>query len=290
MIDNFTMIFWSRFRLSLAAMFVSSAGALMFAQGQSTTTTPQTPNPAVQTPSAVRQEAKASTPQAYPPELVKNGQDLFGQQCGFCHGKDAGGGESGPDLTRSQLVGQDVKGDKISEVVRNGRPEKGMPRFNLPEMDMAAIVAFIHSQKSKMESQKGGRRGVDPSDLQTGNLEEGKKYFAANCASCHSPTGDLAGIASKFQGLRLEQRFLNPRDAEAKVTVTLASGKQVTGKLAYHDEFVIGLKDSYGWYQSWPVNAVKYKIDAPAEAHEELLTRYTDADIHNLMAFLQTLK
>ncbi len=102
---------------------------------------------------------------------------LFGQNCGFCHGKDAGGGESGPDLTRSQLVCQDVKGDKIGDVVRNGRPEKGMPRFNLPEMDMAAVVAFIHDQKTKAESKKGGRKGVDVADLQTGNLEAGQEIL-----------------------------------------------------------------------------------------------------------------
>ena len=157
-------------------------------------------------------------------------------------------------------------------------------------MDLAAVVAFIHDQKTKAESKKGGRKGVDVADLQTGNLEAGKQYFAANCASCHSPTGDLAGIASKFQGLRLEQRFLYPRDAAGTVTVTLPSGKQFKGKLAYKDEFVIGLKDSYGWYQSWPISSVKFTIDDPAEAHHTLLTKYSDDDVHNLMAYLQTLK
>ena len=287
------MISFSSKRLSRLAL-MSSLAASSLLPGQSAGTPPQTTNPAVQTPSVPRQAAKATTAapntETYPPELVKNGQAIFGQNCGFCHGKDAGGGESGPDLTRSQLVSQDVKGNKIADVVRNGRPEKGMPRFNLPEMDMAAIVAFIHDQKTKAESQKGGRRGVDVADLQTGNLEDGRKYFAANCASCHSPTGDLKGVASRFQGLRLEQRFLYPRDATGNVTVTLPSGKQLTGKLAYKDEFVIGLKDSYGWYQSWPISTVKFTIDNPAEAHHTLLTKYSDDDIHNLMAFLQTLK
>ena len=287
------MISFSSKRLSRLALMSSLAASSLLA-GQSAGTPPQTTNPAVQTPSVPRQAAKATTAapntETYPPELVKNGQAIFGQNCGFCHGKDAGGGESGPDLTRSQLVSQDVKGNKIADVVRNGRPEKGMPRFNLPEMDMAAIVAFIHDQKTKAESQKGGRRGVDVADLQTGNLEDGRKYFAANCASCHSPTGDLKGVASRFQGLRLEQRFLYPRDATGNVTVTLPSGKQMTGKLAYKDEFVIGLKDSYGWYQSWPISSVKFTIDNPAEAHHTLLTKYSDDDIHNLMAFLQTLK
>ncbi len=286
------MINHSAQRLSRLALVFNLAGSC-FLFGQSAGTPPQTTNQGVQTPSIPRQDSKANAAantETYPPELVKNGQAVFGQNCGFCHGKDAGGGESGPDLTRSQLVTEDVKGNKIGDVVRNGRPEKGMPRFNLPEMDLAGIVAFIHDQKTKAESQKGGRRGVDVADLQTGNLEAGQKYFAANCASCHSPTGDLKGIATRFVGLRLEQRFLYPRDAAGKVTVTLPSGKQVTGKLAYQDEFVIGLKDSYGWYQSWPISSVKFTVDNPAEAHHTLLTKYSDDDIHNLMAYLQTLK
>src|SRR3982751_4060131 len=278
------MISISSLRFRRLALVISFAAPCALV-GQRAGTPPQTTNPGVQTPSVPRQASKSATtarPETYPPELVKNGAALFGQNCGFCHNKDAGGGESGPDLTRSQLVSQDVKGDKIGEIVRNGRPDKGMPRFNLPEMDLAAMVAFIHDTKTKAESKKGGRRGVDVADLQTGNLEAGKKYFAANCASCHSPTGDLAGIASRFEGLKLEQRFLYPKDAAGKVTVTLPSGKQFTGKLAYKDEFVIGLKDSYGWYQSWPISNVKFTVDDPAEAHHTLLTKYSDNHIHKL--------
>ena len=251
----------------------------------------QSKKPAVETPSVVRQNAKP-TPQMFPAAQVESGQSLFLQNCAFCHGRDAGGGETGPDLTRSNLVGTDVKGDKIEPVVRNGRPERGMPRFALPDSDIAALVAFIHTQKSLADSHVGGRKGVDPEDLQTGNAAAGKQYFegAGNCSSCHSTTGDLAGIAKKYQALKLEERMLYPHDATAEVTVTLPSGQSVTGKLAYHDEFTVGLRDGSGWYHSWPVSDVKYSIKAPAEAHAELLGKYTDDDIHNLMAYLQTLK
>jgi cytochrome c oxidase cbb3-type subunit III len=252
----------------------------------------QSVNPTVQTPSATRQPAKTATPQTYPPALIKSGEAVYQQNCTFCHGRDAGGGETGPDLTHSQVVISDVKGDKIGEVVRNGRVEKGMPRFNLSDADMNGLVAFIHDQQAKAASQVGGRRGVDVSDLQTGNVEAGKAYFngAGTCSTCHSPTGDLADVASRYQGLKLIQRFLYPRDSPGKLTVTLSSGKTVSGTLAYHDEFTVGLRDAAGRYQSWPVSQVKYKIDAPAEVHADLLAKYTDDDIHNLMAYLQTLK
>jgi cytochrome c oxidase cbb3-type subunit III len=233
-----------------------------------------------------------ATHKSYPPDLVQSGGSLFQQNCAFCHGRDAGGGETGPDLTRSRLVSSDVDGDQIGSVVRNGRPEKGMPAFNFSEQQIAGLTAFIHTQQSMALVKKGGRKGVDVSDLQTGNAEAGKQYFngAGGCSTCHSPTGDLAGIASRYEGLRLEEQMLYPKDAKSKVTVTLASGQTITGTVAYLDEFTVGLIDPTGVYRSWPNSGVKYKIDAPVDAHVELFSKYTDADIHNLMAYLQTLR
>jgi cytochrome c oxidase cbb3-type subunit 3 len=185
-----------------------------------------------------------------------------------------------------------VDGDKIGPVIRNGRPDKGMPPFDRSDQQMASLVAFIHTQQNAQHSRGGGRKGVDPSDLQTGNAEAGKKYFegAGGCANCHSPTGDLAGIASRYKGLELEQNMLYPRHAKSKVTVILPSGETVIGTLAYRDEFTIALTDSTDTYRSWRTRDVQYKIDAPMNAHVEQFSKYTDADIHNLMAYLQTLQ
>lgn len=235
---------------------------------------------------------KATTESKYPAELVDQGATLFQQRCAFCHGRDAAGGETGPDLTRSRLVASDVDGEKIGAVVRNGRPEKGMPPFDVADEQVAGLAAFIHTQQKNARSRPGGRKGVDASDLQTGNAETGKQYFegAGGCAKCHSPTGDLAGIANRHQGLELERRMLYPEDAKSRVTVTLGSGKIVTGVLAYLDEFTVGMTDEAGSYHSWRIRDVHYKVDAPVDAHVALFSKYTDADIHNLMAYLQTLR
>ncbi len=229
---------------------------------------------------------------SYLPALVQHGSSLFQQNCSFCHGRDAGGGESGPDLTRSELVTQDLNGDKIGAILRRGRPEKGMPRFDFSVPQIAGLTAFLHTQQNNSLTQKGGRKGVDVSDLQTGNVDAGKQYFngAGGCATCHSPTGDLAGIASRHKGLKLEERMLYPEDAKSKVTVTLASGQTITGTLEYLDEFTVGLFDPTGIYRSWRASDVTYKVDAPVTAHVELFGKYTDTDIHNLMAYLQTLR
>jgi cytochrome c oxidase cbb3-type subunit III len=256
----------------------------------------QTPVQNAQPQDAQSQNASQPTAtiviKSYPRALVVSGAALFRQDCSFCHGRDAGGGESGPDLTRSKLVTEDVDGDKIGPVVRNGRPDKGMPPFDRSEEQIASLMAFIHTQQNLALTRKGGRKGVDASDLQTGNADSGKQYFngAGGCAACHSPTGDLAGIASRYRGLELEQQMLYPKNAKSKVTVTTAPGKTVTGILDYLDEFTVGLIDSEGWYRSWRTRDVQYKVDAPVNAHVELFGKYTDADIHNLMAYLQTLR
>jgi cytochrome c oxidase cbb3-type subunit III len=220
------------------------------------------------------------------------GGSLFQQNCAFCHGRDAGGGETGPDLTRSKLVTADVGGDKIGDVVLHGRPDKGMPAFNFSGEQITDLAAFIHAQQTKAMAQNGKRKGVDVSDLQTGNVEAGKAYFngPGGCATCHSPTGDLAGIASRYEGLQLEERMLYPKDVKSKVTVTLSSGETVAGTLEYLDEFTVGLRDATGTYRSWRVSDVKVKVDSPVEAHVALFSKYTDADIHNLMAYIQTLR
>jgi cytochrome c oxidase cbb3-type subunit III len=267
---------WSVRLAALFSMGLAVSAAQTLTPTHAPTQTPQT----------------APVSKSYPPALIESGSALFRKDCSFCHGRDAGGGETGPDLTRSKLVAADVGGSKIGAVVRSGRPEKGMPHFDVSNQQIACLAAFIHTQRKLALAQKGGRRGVDVSDLQTGNVEAGKRYFdgAGGCASCHSPTGDLAGIASRRKGLELEMWMLYPERAKSKVTVTLASGEAITGTLAYRDEFTIALRDAAGVYRSWRTSDVQYKLDAPVDAHVDLLSKYTDDDIHNLMAYLQTLR
>jgi cytochrome c oxidase cbb3-type subunit 3 len=224
------------------------------------------------------------------------GQTLFAARCGFCHGRDAAGGETGPDLTSSPLVKDDVGGDKLIPVIRDGRINAGMPAFALGATDLEALVAFIHDQHKKAEAQPGRRRGVTLEDLQTGNATAGQAYFngAGGCAKCHKPDGDLAHVATRLQPLALLRRMLFPtrgdRPNPATVTVTPAGGATVTGRLVYRDEFTVALTDSAGWYRSFPIDRVSLTVDDPLDAHRAQLGRYTDKDMHDVLAYLQTLR
>jgi cytochrome c oxidase cbb3-type subunit 3 len=270
------------YRIGLVLASFMFLGSLLHAQGRGQASPASVPPP------------RSTTTQTYPAEQIAAGQRLFTAQCGFCHGRDTMGGESGPDLTRAALVADDVRGDKLGPMLRAGRQDKGMPAFTLSAADLGAIVAFIHDQKSKAESLTGGRRTVDVADLQTGDPEAGRKYFAGACLKCHSATGDLAGVAKRLQGLQLLQRMLYPapgRDgSKTSVTVTLPSGDTVTGRLAYRDEFTIALTDADGWYRSWPVRQVKFVVSDPLQGHVDQLGKYTDGDMHDVLAYLQTLR
>jgi cytochrome c oxidase cbb3-type subunit 3 len=240
------------------------------------------------------------TPQTYPAEQIEAGRPMFASRCGFCHGRDAQGGESGPDLTRSTLVAEDVHGDQLGPMLRAGRADKGMPAFTLSDSELAAMVAFIHDAKAKAEAIGGGRRTVDVEDLQTGNADAGRRYFngAGGCVKCHSLDSDFATVASRYEGWALLPRMLYPgsgRGTQAPptpptLTVTTRTGQTVTGKLDYRDEFTISLIDADGWTRSWSTDAVKISGDEPLSAHIAQLPKYTDGDMHDVFAYLQTLR
>jgi mono/diheme cytochrome c family protein len=238
------------------------------------------------------------------PEAVKRGQTLFVSTCGFCHGTNATGGESGPDLVRSVIVLHDNNGSTIGPVVLKGRPDKGMPAFpSMTPEQISDIAAFLKSRTQAAAN----RMEYKIQNIVTGDPKAGEAFFdgAGGCNKCHSPTGDLANIADKYDPVKLQSKFLYPRSgsrsrgnaepetAPAKVTVTLPSGKTETGILEHIDDFNVALRDADGNYHSYPLegrDAVKAEVNDPVEAHVALLKKYTNADMHNVLAYLETLK
>lgn len=234
---------------------------------------------------------------------VKRGQSLFTATCSFCHGADAKGGETGPDLLRSVVVLDDVNGNKIAPIVHGARVDKGMPKFDLSDQQIQDIAAFLH-QKIKDAALRGTYKILNIVD---GNANAGEAYFngAGHCNTCHSATGDLAHIGSKYNPVQIQQKILNPRERRSFfarssspqknpviATVTLPNGQSFTGALDHIDDFNVALTDSNGDYHSFARSGSEPQVvlKDPLAFHDQMLPKYTDADIHNLTAYLVSLK
>ena len=222
---------------------------------------------------------------------IERGHKQFEQSCGFCHGPDATGAR-GPDLVRSQLVAHDVKGDLISDVIRHGRPDKGMPAMPLTDAQVSDIAAFLHARAAQAQGSNGVPDSYPVGKLLTGNADSGKVFFngAGGCNKCHSPTGDLDKVATKYPPIDLEAHMLYPEGHHTTVVVTLPSGEQIKGPLVHVDEFMVSLRDGSGGYRSFSREHVKVELQDALAAHRELLGKLTQADVHNLFAYLETLK
>jgi hypothetical protein len=73
--------------------------------------------------------------------------------------------------------------------------------------------------------------------------------------------------------------------------VTPASGEPVSGTLERIDDFSVSLRDASGEYRSWKRSPdLRVDIIDPYASHNELLDQYTDSDMHNVVAYLETLK
>ncbi len=227
-------------------------------------------------------------------DAVERGQKQFAIQCASCHGSDARGDDNGPDLVRSEIVLDDEQGDKIGPVIRSGRPNGGMPGFDLPQSQIQDIAAFLRDR-----TQAAINRNAYPIlNVFTGDAKAGQAYFngAGRCNTCHSPTGDLKGVASRFRPEQLQAQFLYPRGGrggQAKasaVTVTPRSGQPVSGTLEFMDDFTVGLRDAEGYFRSFPRDQVKVEVKDPLAAHAQLLRQYTDKQFHDVLTYLGTLK
>src|ERR1035437_3261430 len=224
------------------------------------------------------------------PVAAERGEKLYTPNCAFCHGAKANGAE-GPDLVRSPLVLHDEKADLIGPLILQGRADRGMPAF--PSMTAAQI--FDVAQFLHMRVELAANRGLyKVQNVVVGDAKAGEAYFNANCEGCHA--SDLAHIATKFEPVDLQTAFLWPaagrgRGARStKVTITAASGQTVAGTLKRIDDFDVSIYDGDGVYHSFPRDRVKVEIPDPLKGHRELLAKYSDADMHNLLAYLMTLK
>jgi cytochrome c oxidase cbb3-type subunit III len=281
-----------------AVMLLAISGTPGQAQGTGSSGTNSTPAQTEETPEALRTREFLGLGRQPDPTIASEGEKIFGPICGFCHGAD-GRGRQGPDLLRSSVVLDDDKGELIGPVIQNGRPSRGMPAFSsLTEEQVRAIAEFLH-----LQVELAANRGTyQVHNIVTGNAKAGEAYFKGEgrCYTCHSASGDLAHIGSKLAPADLQSAALYPETRgngfggsrpPRNVTVTLADGKKLTGTLKHLDDFYVSFEDAEGEYHSIAVaKGVKVVVEDKLVFHRQMLDRYTDRQIHDLTAYLVTLK
>jgi len=229
------------------------------------------------------------------PVIVERGRLLYSTNCAFCHGADARGGEGGTNLLRSEIVLNDKAGELIGDILRNGL--SAMPKFELNVDQVSDIAAFIHSFRVGGYDVSRFR----PDTIVVGDPKAGEAYFKAKCASCHDVSGDLKGFAARIDDQRvMQQTWLMPgargtrpsKSPVSTVVVSLASGQQLEGQLIRIDDFIVTLRaaDATEYTIRRQGQTPKVEVRDPLWQHKDLLRIYTDKDIHNVTAYLESVK
>lgn len=242
------------------------------------------------------------------PAEIARGKTIYGISCTGCHGADLRGGDlGGPNLLRSQTALMDQNGERIVPIIEGSRQSSGMPAIPMSAVDAKAVAAYVRSILETI-----GRQGMPPSigqapaTILVGNAEAGRAYFAAKCAACHSATGDLQGIATRLPDPKsLQNSWVsgggggrrggtggNPPARTVTVTVTADSGEKAEGRLVRIDDFLVTLALADGTIRSFrrTGDVPKVELHDPMKGHRDLLNLYTDKDMHDVTAYLVTLK
>lgn len=239
----------------------------------------------------------------YSPEAVDRGLPLYNSNCGYCHGERGKGGKAGPDLIASTVTLHDEDGVQLGAYVHGAQHSK-TAKVDATDAQMADIAAYLHSRIIYAS----GRGEIHYDEILVGNAQAGQQYFngAGGCTKCHSVTGDLKGIGSKYEPVALQDKVVMPRSGRGGfgrgggapnptapyAVVTLPSGEKIQGQPVLHTDFYVTLRLADGSVKTWAREKGIPKVDIvdPLQAHVEIMQHLTDTEMHNLTAYLATLK
>jgi cytochrome c oxidase cbb3-type subunit 3 len=241
-----------------------------------------------------------------PQDVLVRGKSLYEGNCASCHAADLRGGPKGANLLRSGTALSDQHGELVGAAVARHNPA-----VTLVPADSVAIAEYLHSVLATTGGQ-GSPPGRNPEgitlNLLVGDPKAGATYFAAACSTCHSLTGDLKGIGSKYEDVRALQnawvagtssRFggggRGAGGAGNPAIVTLADGSKLEGTLVRKDDWLVVLKLPDGTRKSMArTNGVpRVDVKDPSAAHKTMVLELDDPDnkkMHDVTAYLWTVK
>ena len=251
-----------------------------------------------------------TTTRSFDQAVVERGGKIFAAKCASCHGDNArgGNGKTGADLIRSEIVLLDHGGRELPEFLKFGRPEKGMPKFDLSHDEGVDVATWLHYQVSVAAD----RGAYVKFNVFSGDAKAGEAFFngpVGKCNTCHSVTEDLKGVGEKnnHDAPTLQASILGGRagsrggggggrggrgggafGATVTATVTLKTGEKFTGTPALMNDFVVEIRLPNGDTKTWLRDGEWPKVTQVnrLQAHIDLMLKYTDDDIHNLAAYL----
>jgi cytochrome c oxidase cbb3-type subunit 3 len=246
---------------------------------------------------------------AYPADAIERGTAAYNTTCGYCHGDRAKGGNAGPDLITSDVSLHDEDGVGLGEYLKGATHQKAA-KLDLQQPAVFDIAAYIHSRIIYAANTRGE---VSPEAvLKAGDAKAGEAYFngAGGCAKCHSVTGNLKGIGAKYDAVTLQDKIVNPRNGAGRggrggfggpaapdpnaitATVTLPDGKTFTGIPLRVTDFDVTLRLPDGSTPTWMRENGVPKVDRhdPLQTHVDIMTKLKDKDMHDLTAYLATIK
>jgi cytochrome c oxidase cbb3-type subunit 3 len=227
------------------------------------------------------------------------GRTVYAAQCIDCHGTQARGGDKGANLVRSLVVLRDRYGSELGPFLAKGHPA-GAPAYT-----EAQIVDLAHFLRQRVNDSLRGSPIFQAGNVLTGDPKAGQEYFngGGKCSTCHGASNSLAGIGARLTPVDLQQRFLFPRTGRGRgaaagppasavtATVTPSAGAAVSGTLVQLDDFNVSVRDASGVVQTFKRTAdLKVVKNDPLAAHIALLGTITDKQVHDVVAYLETLK
>jgi cytochrome c oxidase cbb3-type subunit 3 len=234
--------------------------------------------------------------------IADRGQLVYTANCASCHGPDARGTARGVDLVRAFSVRLDPTGAQLGPFLASGHKNNSEPPIRLTDAQVRDIAMYF---RVRIDFATSGRGNVAP-NIAVGNAKDGETYFngEGKCSACHSVTGDLKGIGSKYSATMLQNRIVLPRgrgpagrgdppEPARTVTITLADGSTLSGTLVTISDFLVTYRDSSD--SSGVPHTVTRNGDMPKvtvhdtlEAHIDNMRQMTTKQMQDLTAYLVT--